>query len=423
MLPSSDGTPPALPLHLWGLDWRLNEVNLSFILNFLSPHLTTVIITVGTRRAFPPVAGKTVWPKMPDDVVPVMCSAIKLFPPSPQIVRIRLGFGLETRLTNEFSTFVLGCREALQELATNVVLSIQAIVHLMKLPNLYAWTTEQGPPQVVDLIRHGVPDGPVSLFPSLESLDLRGETAFRWLSLFKANKSCSPPWIMVGGVLLNVTCNNTAIPIDSSLVSRFLPFTGLVELRIRTDCLFRPCVSKFTDEDVERLAIALPKLEAISLGKRPCLSDTCPTTIRSLLSFSIHCLKLRYLNIHFRAANLWANMVDVFCHAYSQGLHLRPKSSLQTLVTQETPISINLSGHSAAFISIGMLMIFPSLTKFVLGCPAWTQLEVLVKDFGLRQELPVLTEKLMKLLSEARVQATENQGVPASPFVSPRLFF
>ena len=82
------------------------------------------------------------------------------------------------------------------------------------------------------------------------------------------------------------------------------------------------------DEDVERLAIALPKLEAVSLGEWPCMpADTCPTTIRSLLSFSIHCLKLRYLNTHFRTANLRVDVMDMFVNAYSQGLHLRPEAA------------------------------------------------------------------------------------------------
>lgn len=152
MLPSSDGTPPALPLHLQELTWRLNETNVSFLPKFISLHLTTIAITTDALRlrtqTYEP------WHKLPGEVVPLMCSAIKMFPSSPKIVCIKLGVGPETRLTEEFSAFTLGCGESLREFATNVVLSTQAIAHLMKLPNLHAWTTEQGPPHVADLIHH-----------------------------------------------------------------------------------------------------------------------------------------------------------------------------------------------------------------------------------------------------------------------------
>jgi hypothetical protein len=109
----------------------------------------------------------------------MMRSAIKMFPSSLQSLSIYLGVEPETRLTEEISTYILGCGESLQEFGTNLVLPTQVIVHLMKLPNLYVWATGQGPPQMADLIRLGV----APLFPSLEVLDLRGGEALEWLSL------------------------------------------------------------------------------------------------------------------------------------------------------------------------------------------------------------------------------------------------
>lgn len=121
VFPLPNGTPPTLPLSLQELNWRLDELNVSFLPKFLSPHLTTIIITTDARRIFPPEA-VVPWRTLPDEVVPAMRSAIKIFPPSPQIVCIKLGVGPEPRLTEEFSAFILGCGEALRELATNVVL-------------------------------------------------------------------------------------------------------------------------------------------------------------------------------------------------------------------------------------------------------------------------------------------------------------
>ena len=422
VVPSPDGTPPALPLNLRELNWRLDESNISFLPKFLSPHLTTIIITTDARRIFPPEAVE-IWRKLPDEVVPVMRSVIKMLPPSPQDVCIKLGVGPEPRLSKEFSTFTLGCGEALREFATNVVLSTQAIVHLMKLPNLYAWTTEQGPPQVADLIHHGVPNGVVSLFPSLWDLDLRGEVAFEWLSLFEAAKNRSPPWILAGDSLSKICYHHPTLPVDSSLVSRFLPFTDLVELQISMECMFLgPCVSRFTDEDVERLTAALPKLEAVTLGESPCSSGTCPTTIRSLLSFSVHCPKLRYLNIHFRTTNLRADMLDLLAYAYSQGLHSRPKCILKTLVTKSMPLE--LSEYDPALLSMGMLMIFPSLAQFYSprSRGAWAQLQSLVVLLGKIKAAATVMEQLMLSLDKMRVDSVGG-GVPADSAVSSRFPF
>ena len=125
VLPSSDGTPPDLALYLQELIWRLNETNSSFLLNFLSPYLTTIVISTDELTDH----NETVepWDELPDEVVPMMRTAIEMFPYSARIVCLRLGIGPETRLTEDVSAYVLGCREALREFATNVVLSTQAI--------------------------------------------------------------------------------------------------------------------------------------------------------------------------------------------------------------------------------------------------------------------------------------------------------
>lgn len=418
VVPASAGTPPALPLHLRELGWWLNKTNLSFLPKFLSPHLTKIIITTDTF--FCP--GETVdqWDGLPDRVVPKMRSAIKAFPSSLQCLHIQLGDGLEIRLTEEISAFILGCGESLQELNTNLVLSTQAIVHLMMLSNLQTWVTEQGPPETADLIRHGLPDGVASLFPSLEALDLRSEAALEWLPLFEATNNGTPPWTMAGGSLPILAYRHSTLPVDSSLVSRILPLAGLTDVFLDMGCLLRPCTSKFTDQDVERLAIALPKLEALTLGGWPCGSDTCPTTVRSLLSLSIHCIKLRYLSIHFRTANLRADLLELLDYAYSHGLQSRPKCPLGTLVTGEMPLE--LAEHDFVLVSMGMFMIFPSLVKFSSRSPVWAKLELMVMAFGrVGGQITAVTESFIKVLKEAREQA--QNGSPVRSVVSIRLSF
>ena len=415
LVSTSARTPPVLSVQLQELDWCLNESNLSFLPKFLSPHLTNIIIT--TSALVQPGECVEPWNELPDRAVGTMRSAIKNFPSSLQCLSIYLGRGPETHLTEEISSFILGRGESFREFGTNLMLSTQAIVHLMQLPNLSFWATEQGPPQVTDLIHHGVPDGVTTLFPSLKALYLRGDAALEWLSLFEAAKKRTPPWIMADDSLSTLSYRHPTIPINSTLLSRLLPFTGLVEVFLTMGCLFRPCVSQFTDQDVERLAIALPKLEALTLGEQPCRADTCPTTVQSLLSLSLHCTRLKHLNIHFRTANLRADILALLGNAYSQGLHLRPRCALETLVTGE--MSIELTDHDTTLISMGMLTIFPSLSKFVSRSPRWAQLGVLMKIFGQIEGLTAVTENFMRCLNEV-IESVEN-GVPVRSAVSSRL--
>jgi len=414
VVPTSARSRPVLGLHLQELNWWLNKTNLKFLHKFLSPHLTTIAITTDAFS----LPGETVdpWERLPNKAVPKIRSAIKAFPSSLQFFLIRLGDGLETRFTEEISAFVLRCGESLEEFNTNLVLSTQAIVHLMKLPNLRTWIVEQGPPQVTDLIHHGVPEEAISIFSSLEVLSLIDEAALEWLTLFGATNN-NVPWIMpfmTGGSLPTLEYNRPP-PINSSLLSRLLPFTNLVDIFFGMECFMQPCVSEFTDQDVESLAIALPKLEALTLGTWPCNSNTCPTTFRSLLFLSIHCTKLKHLTIHFRTSDIRADMLDLLRYAYSQGAFSRPRCPLEALVTGE--MLSGLADHDSTLISIGMLMIFPSLVKFITRASLGVRVEVMVRPPGpVGEAITTLTESLMRVYSQVRERAMNGDPIP--PVVS-----
>ena len=134
VLPPSNGTPPILPLHLQELDWWLNETNLSFLPKFLSPNLTE--ITIDTNAATRPEETVTPWVELPDEVFPMMRSAIRALLSSLRTLHIVLGAGPQAHLTEEISAFILECGETLRGFNSNLMLSTQAIVHLMKLPHL-----------------------------------------------------------------------------------------------------------------------------------------------------------------------------------------------------------------------------------------------------------------------------------------------
>lgn len=210
-----------LSLRLQELRWSFGRNNMSFFCKFLSKNLTKITISVHSMD---------LW----DNEMEWVRLAIKKLPTSLQSLRFRSSS--PTYFTEEVSAYILQCGESLKKLDTDVVLSTQAIVHLMKLPNLHSWTTKQGSPQVADLIKHGVPDGPTSLFPSLKLLELRYDLALEWLPLFNSLKSQTPLWIVAGGSLPMLIYDDYAGFVTSALLSRFLPLTNLTYLSLDMIC-------------------------------------------------------------------------------------------------------------------------------------------------------------------------------------------
>lgn len=133
--PTSTNPHPFLRLKLRELDLWLDESNVSVVSPFLSSSLTKIDIK-SNLLAHPHERVDPRLDDIPDEVVPVMRSAIKMFPSSVQSLTIYLGNRQEARLTEEISAFILGCGESLQEFHSNLVLSTEAVVDLMHLPNL-----------------------------------------------------------------------------------------------------------------------------------------------------------------------------------------------------------------------------------------------------------------------------------------------
>ena len=415
IVPVMRNVDPVLRFTLQGLNWWLNWTNLSFLTSFLSPQLTSIHIRTDTSGSLIETVDPWIG-EVPTEVLPVMRSAIKMFPPSLRYLSVCMGNGRETRLTEDISTYILQCGESLQEFHSNLVLSIGALVHLMDLPNLREWTTEQEPPRVADLIHHGVPDGPASLFPSLQLLRLRGEPAQGWLSFFNSPKGQPLPWTLANNNLIYLVYYHPAVNIDSTLLSKFLPFTSLVEICIVEGCLSggSGCTSQFTDQDVEILAIAMPKLEILTLGQWPCGANTCPTTVLSLLFLSIHCTKLKQLSIHFRTLNMPAEIMAMVDYVSSHDLFQRPKCPLDTLVIgDQIP---HLEDHEIALVSAGIALIFPSLTRFGDPFNRASLLKNTIAALGMAQESLDLTGILMAQLVQLR--SFEEHESPSTALVS-----
>ena len=169
---------------------------------------------------------------------------------------------------------------------------------------------------------------------------------------------------------------------------------------------------------MESLSVALPNLEILTLGDFPCRFNTYPTTIRSFLSLSIHCTKLRRLGIHFRTEKLEVDILLLLGYAYSRGLHSRPKCPLELLVVGDMDIKVQRDDPALVVVALGTLMIFPSLTTFTSSPRRlWTPLGVLMEGLRKAGEPTVaFTEALMNGASQL-MERVEN-GNPVYPVVS-----
>jgi len=97
---------------------------------------------------------------------------------------------------------------------------------------------------------------------------------------------------------------------------------------------------------------------------------------------------------------------------HSQVLLSKPKCCLEALVTGE--MGLQLTDSDAMLISMGMLMIFPSLDRFCGGSPAWAQLGMMMKVLGQSSGFRAMAENFVRCLNEMR-ESVENGIFPRSP--------
>ena len=90
---------------------------------------------------------------------------------------------------------------------------------------------------------------------------------------------------------------------DLKFLSHIGRFNSLKALKCITRCQREQCLSPLTDSDIEQLASGLPQLTIVCLGHE-CGHVRHNTTIKSLISFSTHCLSLQILSFPCDLTNI-----------------------------------------------------------------------------------------------------------------------
>ena len=284
-----------------------------------------------------------------------------------------------TYFKGSLSSVVLRCGPSLTGLISRVPLSDAAINHLIQLPHLHTWRIEGPPP---DYSPSPLPFD----FPSLTDLTLGGGAGCGWVSLFRRlENSVSAlrdvtPLSKVKKSLKILNVEDAGFLIDASFASTISTFRNLVHLEVwgHEESGEDQCTFGLSDESVTELATALPRLEYLFLG-RPCSKNTCATTVACLLQISVHCVKLRAMEIHFNTMNIVDDLRNISKDLRFQELRSLPKCTLTKLFVGQMPLTLNEPGFGT--VVDGMTAIFPSLERCLGSREAWNELSRRITRF------------------------------------------
>lgn len=290
---------------------------------------------------------------------------------------------LTPQVQQQIASLVLQCGPALTTLHLNVSLPEHVLLHVMTLQNLREWMVRDHPP----------PKIPKSMvvMPSIKTLDLPGISSSRWLSILQGRHSHIPHTTMTDDPRAPHSTLETLIfspeeGLGPATINPTLTFTCLTTLDIRGLCASSSdgrCRFNLTDDDILRLATALPQLIHLLLGT-PCVWNACQTTFRSLLSLSAHCSKLSTLETHVNTRDI-ARDVELLLgieNSDTQNLRSRRRCGLSTLSVGYTPLV--LDDTEMELVARGFFDVFPMLRKVRPGLRArdysWNKVRELVLE-------------------------------------------
>lgn len=193
----------------------------------------------------------------------------------------------------------------------------QVVCQLHNLRGLWLVFREHAPPPVVSL-------------QSLTELDIEYHHDHDWLQAFRGTTLSK-----LTGIAFNANCGQIGDFLEafesvalatsaSATLLKFefytfrswnphyyslLSFKQLKTLLIGFSC-DDGCSSRLDDEIVIALAQAIPGLETLQLGNKPCQAPS-NVTIQGLIALAHHCVGLTRLSIHFRAESLIVAVVNV----------------------------------------------------------------------------------------------------------------
>lgn len=271
-------------------------------------------------------------------------------------------------------------------------LSASALRHVIQLPSLEEFWL------VVDSFQ--LPDPlPVIVFPSLRLLDVEYKGNHTWLELLPAIENpvltsifveCSGTGVerfmdafklTVAGCRLQERLQEFRIrsqdefKISPAILASTLSFKNLTSLKVLSECPSSVCQTfDLTDNDIDLLTNAMPRLEALAIGEEPCGVPS-QITFKSLYIISCRCAQLSNLQIHFNPV-LFVTRLDTDSESGGVALGLSdltaPPSDLCSVTSLDVGnIPLPSESNTSYILALGLLGVFPRLEKIEYEDGEW----------------------------------------------------
>jgi len=188
-------------------------------------------------------------------------------------------------------------------------------------------------------------------------LILDGGVGHRWLSFLEAaqknGSADGDPRTLENGMratLTNLRCLG-GTTVDPDFISSLCIFQKLTHVFVDGSVSMEGgCTFLLTDDDVTRLANALPDMKSLRLGS-PCSANRCHTTPFSLLTPSTRCLELKILEVHFNTTNIGHVLDWLFKEPRYETTCSLPRCPLHYLTVADTPIPTREVGNVPTYLS------------------------------------------------------------------------
>lgn len=225
----------------------------------------------------------------------------------------------DPRIVDAASTLLLKCNpDRIRHFRMDSVLPTGAFIHATQLPNLESFAIR------IDTAELDI-SLPTSTFPSLRRLEINATNAdspflqsithiqSRNMNSLDLTFPAATPEMFLPRMLaalrprgLHQTLTRLTIApwgdfdLDMATICPLLSLNQLTLLEVMVHCSLDGCPYKLSDENLEELVKAMPKLEILCLGPVPCFHPA-NNTIRSLVCIAKHCKNLTELSIHINS--------------------------------------------------------------------------------------------------------------------------
>ena len=307
-------------------------------------------------------------------------------------------------MQNAVSALLLSCKpNLLREFCVASPISEEALLHVAQIPGLRRFSLRSGTPALTNPL-------PLTMFPSLRTLLISVSGLPTWLEILRHiqskrltqlsvefsggdNNTLPVMWthLQHSGIHRTLTefsvCPGAGWISDRVSIAPILDLRELISLTIYTNCKRDGCIFCLSDNDIERLVKAMPKLEILSLGT-PCAEQMHDNlTVKSLVAISKHCKALKVLEMHINCQSIVMSMRELDTHGYFPAVAPSSRDVCPLRLATFGPCPIPMGSEGGSIVGMVLLQLFPRLYEVRWNplevIPPWSSVNTLIRDHTL----------------------------------------